>query len=245
MILPRFLSHWSSDFLDRAEEAELMDLPEADIEALYATVRQFRLINPLFTRSRYLIGRYIIEDALRRGLGTVRVADLGAGGGDIAVWLLKEGERRGLSVTVICLDHDPRLVAYAKRELAALPSLEYHCAGAEELERFAPVDYVFANHFLHHLSGAELPRMIRIVNNVSRYGFVLNDLRRSRLSYAGFTLFAALFLRRSFAYNDGRLSIRKGFLPEELNQYAREAGVADHQLLELFPGRLALIAHRR
>lgn len=234
---------WPADFSERASQAELMDLPEADRAKLEATVDQFTLINRLLTRSFGLIRRYIIDDALRRGLTTITVADLGAGGGDLALSILRAGESRGLSPRLICLDHDPRVVGFAKERLAGIEQIEVHCAEAREIGRFGEVDYIFANHFLHHLPTVEIPGLLSTLAESARYAVLLNDLRRSRLSYAAYTLFAALFLRGSFAFYDGRLSIRKGFLPQELEELAAEAGFKA-EVRTLFPGRVVLLHTR-
>jgi len=71
---------------------------------------------------------------------------------------------------------------------------------------------------------------------------VASDLLRSRNSFIIFSLFAAVFLHRSFATYDGRLSIRKGFLPEELRGLL--SGIEGFERLELRcqrPGRIVLI----
>ena len=227
---------------ERASEKELMDDPAADEELLLATVRQFGPINRLLSRSRSLIRRYILRDARRRGLSSFTVLDLGAGGGDIADWLVTAARRRGQYVRVICLDSDPRIAAYARRRLGGNPELEILEASAEELPRFGPVDYIFANHFLHHLDEEEILMLLPLLREQARCGFLLNDLRRSRLSYLGYTLLAAIFFRGSFAFYDGRLSIRRGFLRGELERLLCRAGLpAEGRVRSLFPGRLAIV----
>ena len=81
----------------RSGEKELMDDPGADENRLLATVEQFGAINRLVSRSRTLISRYILDDAARRGLVEYTVLDLGAGGCDIAEWLVDAAKRRGLA----------------------------------------------------------------------------------------------------------------------------------------------------
>ncbi len=236
----------------RAGDTELMDDPAADEGLLLATVEQFGAINRLVSRSRTLISRYILDDAERRGLAEYTVLDLGAGACDIAEWLVEAARRRGQRPHVICLDSDPRIAAYARRRVAGNDSLEVVEAAAEDLPRLGPVDYVFANHFLHHLDDDEVIRLLPAVRSAARNAFVLNDLKRSRLSHAGFTVLAALFFRKSFALRDGQLSIRRGFRRGELENLMRRAGLgpggrvdgADVQELgvrSLFPGRLAIV----
>ena len=254
----------------RSGEKELMDDPAADESRLLATVEQFGAINRLVSRSRTLISRYILDDAARRGLVEYTVLDLGAGGCDIAEWLVDAAKRRGQRPHAICLDSDPRIAAYARRRVAGNDLLEVVEAAAEDLSRLGPVDYIFANHFLHHLDDEEIVRLLPAVSSAARNAFVLNDLKRSRLSYAGFTVLAALLFRKSFALRDGRLSIRRGFRRGELENLIRRAGLgagpaagaqqvagaqaavgtqlagqsagaADVRVRSLLPGRLAVV----
>ncbi|MFW6250960.1 MAG: methyltransferase domain-containing protein [Alkalispirochaetaceae bacterium] len=226
----------------RASERELMEDPAAEEELLFATVRQFAPINRLLSRSRTLIRRHILDDAARRGLSRYTVLDLGAGGCDIAEWLVAAADSRGASTQVICLDSDPRIAAYARRRVAGTPNLQVLEASAEEVSLVGPVDYIFANHFLHHLTSSEILDLLPILREYARYGVVLNDLKRSRLSYVGFSIVATLFFRKSFAFYDGRLSIRRGFRRRELEQMVSAAGLSEEaEVRALFPGRLAVI----
>lgn len=227
---------------ERARERELMDDPDADEELLLETVRQFGPINRLLSRSRSLIRRHILADVERRGLTSFTVLDLGAGGCDIAEWLVGAATRRGKAARVLCLDSDPRIVAYARRRVGTNPHLQVLEAPAEALSRLGPVDYIFANHFLHHLDDREIMRLLPLIREQARYGFVLNDLRRSRLSYLGYTVLSGIFFRGSFAFYDGRLSIRRGFLRGELEELLRRAGMLrESEVNSLFPGRLAVV----
>lgn len=236
----------------RAGEKELMDDPAADEGMLFATVEQFGAINRIVSRSRTLISRYIFDDAARRGLAEYTVLDLGAGACDIAEWLVEAAHRRGQRPHVICLDSDPRIAAYARRRVAGNDSLEVVEASAEELSRLGRVDYIFANHFLHHLDDDEIVHLLPAVSRAARNAFVINDLKRSRLSHAGFTLLAAVFFRRTFALRDGQLSIRRGFLRGELENLIRRSGLGagarapgaalqEVGVRSLFPGRLAIV----
>jgi hypothetical protein len=60
---------------------------------------------------------------------------------------------------------------------------------------------------------------MKIIDKKTKKRFLLNDLKRSNFAYLGFTLFAGLFFHNSFAFYDGRLSIKRGFKKEELQKY--------------------------
>ena len=75
---------------------ELMDLPDVSEKKLINTLRQFSLLNILFTRSRRLIEKYILADMRQSPGKTYDFLDLGAGGCDISIWFLKRCRQIGI-----------------------------------------------------------------------------------------------------------------------------------------------------
>jgi 2-polyprenyl-3-methyl-5-hydroxy-6-metoxy-1,4-benzoquinol methylase len=223
----------------RAQDPELMDLPASDPVRLERTLRQMGWINRLLSGSRRLIRRTILEDLRRHpGRRPYTLLDVGAGGCDIASWLARSRP----SLRFVCLDHDPRVAAYARGRCAAFPAVEVRLGSASQLEAMESFDYVFANHFLHHLPDEQIAPMVEVMLRRTRRMLVINDLLRSRRSHLLYGLFAGVFLHRSFAAADGQLSIRKGFRPQELR--ALLAGLERPERLEIRlepPGRVCII----
>jgi len=227
------LSAWQPE---RFRGPELMDLPDSDPRRLERTLAQIAWINRFLSGARRLLERTILED-IRRRPGPCTLLDVGCGGADLALWLA----RREPSLSVTCLDHDPRAAAYARRRCSAADRIEVRLGSASELDRLGSFDYVFANHFLHHQEDEHLAPTVTAMLAHARRLLVITDLLRSRASYFWFSLFAGVFLHRSFAFYDGRLSIRRGFLPEELS--ARLDGAARGRLAVRRepPGRVVVI----
>lgn len=224
----------------RARGPELMDLTDSDPARLERTLRQMSWINRLLTGARRLLRRTVLED-IRRRPGPCTLLDVGCGGADLARWLA--GREPSLRIT--CLDHDPRVVAYARRRCAGVPAVEVRLGSAAELERMEGFDYVFANHFLHHLEEERLVPTVSAMLARTRRLLVITDLLRSRDSHFWWGLFAGVFLLRSFAAADGLLSIRRGFRPPELE--ALLAGAAAPGVLEVRgerPGRVVVLGRR-
>jgi 2-polyprenyl-3-methyl-5-hydroxy-6-metoxy-1,4-benzoquinol methylase len=212
------------DLRERYDGPELMDLPDASEKKLINTLNQFYLLNILFTRSRRLIKKYILADMLQSPGKTYELLDLGAGGCDIAIWLLKRCRRLGLDVRITCLDYDPRIVKYAREKCRPYREIKVIQATTQELEKIAPYDYIFANHLLHHLPSEQWRTLIDAIARQTRKVFLLNDIRRSRWAYAGYALFAGLFMHNSFAFVDGLLSIRKGISVHEMREAVSACG---------------------
>jgi hypothetical protein len=72
-----------------------------------------------------------------------------------------------------------------------------------------------------------------------RIGLVVNDLVRSPLHYGGTWLFT--LLTSAVFRHDARLSVRKGFVPAELEQLLRAQGLRHFRLERHFFYRFLLI----
>lgn len=230
------------DLSTRSVELEAMDDPACPEAPLQQTVQQFASINRMLARYRSLLKRWVLEDMRPGGSTPYCLLDLGAGGCDIPVWLLAAARRRRQDLRVIAWDSDPRVVAYARRCRGATPGLTIVQADALSHPIPESVDYLFANHFLHHLPDAAIVSLLqRWVPRVRRR-LVFSDLSRSRWSCIGFGLLTLGLWRNSFARADGLLSIRRGFRADELLGLAARAGLAGcSHVVRLYPGRLALV----
>lgn len=88
------------NFKIRSNQPELMDIQDSDKKKLINTIRQFALINLLFTRSRFLIKKYLIKDMLKNKSLKYSFLDLGAGGGDVSIWLAKYCRKKKIKAEI-------------------------------------------------------------------------------------------------------------------------------------------------
>ncbi|MGE5284409.1 MAG: methyltransferase domain-containing protein [Actinomycetota bacterium] len=179
----------------------------------------------------------MLQDPTRR----YTLLDVGAGGCDVAVWAAREARTRGLTLNITALDNDPRILPVAVRAARDYPEIRVSEGNALDLGRQGPFDFIFSNHFLHHLDWDEIGIFLQQVLAATRLAFVMNDLKRSRWAYLGCTVLLGVSTRRSYAFHDGRLSIRRGFLPEELRDFTtRNFPEARIQVVETFPARVVV-----
>ncbi|MBN2352269.1 MAG: methyltransferase domain-containing protein [Spirochaetales bacterium] len=227
---------------ERSRERELMDSFSSDPDRLKRTLDQFYVVNLLLTRARGLLERWFISDMARDKSLAYTLLDLGSGGGDLAVWLTRRARKLGVKLHIVCLDHDPRVTAYARERCRAFPEIEVVQGRALYLSSLPSFDYVFANHFLHHLADEEIVGVIETIGARTRRRFLVSDLKRSRPAYFAYSVFAAIFLRNSFSFEDGRLSIRKGFTKAELEEIVALSRLRDRVTLRsMFPFRVVIL----
>ena len=98
------------------------------------------------------------------------------------------------------------------------------CAGALPF-RARSADIVLMSQLIHHLSRDAAVEVIRAASQVARVGVVLADLRRSALAAIGFRIGAGLLRFDPATKADGVTSVRRGYLPHELEAILRDAGV--------------------
>ena len=221
-------STWFPDLSKRSDQKEIMGFSGVDEKKAYRTLVQFRIINLLLSRSRKLMKEILIPHMLEAGGKKFTLLDIGAGGGDIALWFTKLCHRHGLEIKIICLDNDPKVVKFARKMCHSCENISIRQGSAHDIEALeGGIDYIFANHFLHHLSNRDIPQFLKKVYRTARRGFLINDLLRSHPAYLGFTLLAGAFFHKSYHFHDGRISIRKGFTFHELKEVIAQLDLAN------------------
>lgn len=218
-----------------------MDDPECDSVKLIRTVQQFKVINPLFSASRKLIKKYFLKQLSPHTETPYTFVDLGAGGCDIALWVSSWCRKRDINIKIICIENDPKIVPYAQEQISSRDEISLLPVSAFDIPQKTKYDFIYSNHFLHHLPDSAINKLLPILDRVGK-GFLMNDLKRSVSSYIGYKIFAGLFLHRSFANYDGGLSILRGFIKTELDTLIRESAVNSLiAVKESSPGRIFLV----
>jgi 2-polyprenyl-3-methyl-5-hydroxy-6-metoxy-1,4-benzoquinol methylase len=193
-----------------------MDRPDADHIKLRRTIRQFEMINRLFSSIRRQIKKYIFSKIKSDPSRKYRFLDIGTGGGDIPRWIARYARRKGWKITITAVDVDSRIVPWARASVKQYPEISVEEGSAFNLQKWGEFDFIISNNVFHHFPMKNIIQVLRKIDSQAREVLLVNDLKRSRWAYIGFTIYAALFTVNSLAFHDGRLSIRRGFTREEL-----------------------------
>ena len=198
---------------------ELMDDPDCDAEGLRRTYRAFVVVNRLVAGWRTVYVRRL-RPLLSREV-TTTLLDIGSGGGDIARSLARWAARDGLLLEITAIDPDPRAIEYAE-SLPSTVGVTFRRALSSDLVREeAAFDVVVSNHVLHHLDPEDLGGLLHDSAALARRLVVHGDIARGRLAYVGYWL-CTIPLHRlgrphaAFVRDDGLLSIRRSYRPDEL-----------------------------
>lgn len=203
--------------LPRRQEPELLDNQNHDPTELAENFRDIRRVNRLLggvsTTIRHLPP---LLAAIPPGK-TVTILDLATGSGDVPLAILHWARRRGVRVEIIASDVDEAILNVAREHTGEPAEITFARHDARDVQLpDRSVDIVLCALTLHHFDPDDAVRVLGEMNRLARYGFILNDLRRSRLGYAAARVTARLGTRNRLTRNDAPLSVLRAYTPREL-----------------------------
>jgi 2-polyprenyl-3-methyl-5-hydroxy-6-metoxy-1,4-benzoquinol methylase len=214
------------DLNTRSDRREILDNQESDHTLLAPTLRNLERINIFLSGIRSLCVRTIFRKPLRDRPELLTIADLGCGGGDLALWLARQCAGRGIQVRIYGIDHDPRVAKIARERCARKPCITIIHGDATDPGILSdPIDWIVSNHFLHHLDSAKVTQVLKKAVGKARRGVIMNDLIRNRLSLIAFSLLCRSIMSSGCTASDGLVSILRSFTRRELDGMLAAAGL--------------------
>ena len=222
---------------------EMIDNPSADPELLRDELKSIRIINRLF-------GGY---SAVRRGIlslldnkrdgAEIRILDLGTGSADLPVYLMRIGQQMHKRFTITAVDNHPAILRVARERTQSVANLIIiEQANLLEL-KYPPgaFDIVLCSLTLHHFSSEEVIAILQSMKRLSRIGFVVNDLRRSRIAAWITWLYIHLTTTNVMTVTDSYLSVLRGFTGDEMKRMAEQADIQKFEIRRKAFFRLLLV----
>jgi ubiquinone/menaquinone biosynthesis C-methylase UbiE len=216
---------------ERSSEPELMDGPLRDLAELAANLRDIRRVNWLLGGTAIVL-RHLPDllDVIPRGK-IVSILDLATGSADIPLALVDWARRHGRPVTITASDCSPEIMAVARDRVGDQPEITLERYDARDVPlRDGSFDIVLCSLSLHHFEPDDAVRVLREMRRLARVGFVVNDLRRSRLGYVAAWLAARLTTRNRLTRNDAPLSVRRAYTPDELRDLLGQSGIPNARI---------------
>jgi SAM-dependent methyltransferase len=215
-----------ADLRQRATDPELLDLGVSAEETL-RSLADLRFVNR-FLGNRGPFTRAVAD--LLDGVERPWILDVGCGSADVPAHLARQLGRPvqvvGLDIKLLHLQAAPRSLHRVVGDVRALPFPA------------RSFDVVTASLFLHHFDAPDLPGVLQALFALCRRGLVVNDLRRARVPYLfGRATFRWLF-RSPVSVEDGLVSIRRAFTPDELHRGFAEAHIPQVDIRRTWPYRL-------
>jgi ubiquinone/menaquinone biosynthesis C-methylase UbiE len=208
---------------ERCHEPELMDDfgitgPEVDL-----ALREIGAVN------RYLGGVATslagLAPRLRGRRQTVRLLDVGTGGGDLPIAIARRARRLGVPLEIVAVDLGADACRRAHASALDYPEITVVRADVFTLP-FPPRSFHLAHcaMFLHHFTQEEIARILARLGGLVREGIVINDLHRHALAYHSIRILTRLFSRSRLFKNDAPLSVRRAFRAADLDDWQARCG---------------------
>lgn len=232
--------------LPRAAGAELMDEPGQSPAELARSLADLRGVN------RWLGGTRVVLRHLPRLIAahpqpSYRILDVGTGSADIPRAVVRWARRRGVKIEIVATDNHETTLELARENTSGDREISVESADALDLPYGdGSFDFALCSTALHHFDDeGDAVRVLRELDRVSRLGFIVNDLARSRAALLGANLLAATVWRRHpVTRHDGPLSVRRSLTPAEMRALAAKAGLRGATVYAHVPFRLALVVER-
>ncbi len=227
--------------IERDEEMDAVELPDARYAKVLADLSR---INRLTLAARPTLG--FIDRLFARihpDEGPLRLLDVGFGAGDMLRRIADLAQRRGRRVELVGIDLNPRSEAIARAATPERLSIRWLKGDYRDLAG-GGWHGVISSLVTHHMTNAERAEFLRFMEDEGRLGWMVNDLHRQRLPFAGYPLLALLAGVDPIVRRDGQLSIGRSFRVPEWQAMLAEAGIEGARVERWFPWRLCVVRCR-
>jgi SAM-dependent methyltransferase len=205
---------------------EMIDLPTNPLDILRVDLENLRFLN------RYFGGLSAVRSYLKpllvslNSVAKVEILDLATGSADHPIAIAKIMHEIPHDFHVIAVDKNPQILEIAKENTRQIPQIRI-----EEQDILAlpygdnSFDVVLCSLAIHHFSDSDAIKILAEMNRISRIGFMVNDLQRTRIGAWTTWLFTHATSRNPMTLHDSYLSVMRGFTPVELRDLAVRAGI--------------------
>ena len=191
--------------VEREEEMDAAELPPERYARVLADLSR---INGLTMAPRPTLG--FLDRVRKRGVGTRpwRILDVGFGAGDMLARIARWGEKRGVPLELAGVDLNRKSEAVAAVRLgerARLITGDYRSLAGQGW------DIIISSLVTHHMTPVQRTEFLRFMEAEAARGWLINDLHRRRLPFAGYPLLATLAWVDPIVRRDGQLSVGRSF----------------------------------
>ncbi|EPR66444.1 methyltransferase domain-containing protein [Cyclobacterium qasimii] len=220
-----------SKFLHRSEEKEIMDDLACSGQELTQTLKELRTINKLLGGNNVTTsGLAVLMKSSKNQPMTI--ADLGCGGGDMAIHINKWAINKGISLQVIGVDANPNIIELAKEKAKKENrTIEFVVGNVFDPDYIKdPVDIQTCTLFTHHFTNEELVNILKNLKSKTRVGFVINDLHRNFLAYYAIKWLTRVFSKSNMVKNDAPLSVLRSFKKKDWEEILAASGIEKYKI---------------
>jgi len=206
--------------LERSYQLELLDKPNIPFPDILTNMQELNTINTL------LGGHAITIKGFKQLLGDrkkISVCEIGCGGGDNLVAILKYCKINNVDVKLIGIDLKQECIDVAKNNPLLKVSTSFICSDYTLVQFQEKPDILFSSLFCHHFNEDQLISQLQWMKNNTLLGFFINDLQRHWLAHISIKILTQLFSKSYLVKNDAPLSVLRGFIKSEWTTIFKKA----------------------
>lgn len=210
---------------NRADLPELMDAEDFGIEDYNRCLRDLAAVNRVtFTHRATLNFLTRTTKDLAQG-ARISILDLAFGHGDLLRAIGRWAEKRGFQAELSGVDLNPRSAAAARAATPPGQKITYNTGDVFSLTPAQRPDYIVTSQFTHHLTDADIIRLLGWMEHTALRGWHIADLHRHVIAYYGFPLLTRIFGWHKIVRYDGTVSIARSFRRRDWESYLSSAGI--------------------
>lgn len=231
-----------SQRLTQEEEMDALTLPDDHYARVLRHLSRVNLVTLAHRPTLSFVNT--IMDLTQGRAEPLRLLDVGFGHGDMLRAIARLAARRGRAVDLVGVDLNPRSEQAARAATDSALPIRWITGDYRDLSAKATGeqawDIVISSLVTHHMDDAQRREFLRFMENEARAGWLINDLHRQRLPFAGYPLLASLLLVDPIVRRDGQLSVGRSFRRAEWTAMLGDAGITVARVRRWFPYRLCV-----
>jgi ubiquinone/menaquinone biosynthesis C-methylase UbiE len=226
----------------RSNELERIDTGDYTEEEYKTFLREIRFINR-WIGDRWALRRSLLAQIEKLDLKKFSVLDVGAGSGEIlneVALFARRQDRRSFLVGLDLNELSAQSVANEGRQFSEINAVRGDALRLPFVDN--AFDFAICSLFTHHFTDDGVVDVLSEMHRVASRAVFVIDLHREVGAYRMYKLFCFVFRISKLVRDDGLLSIKKGFQPDELSQLAKRAGFNSVTAQTVVPARVVISA---
>jgi 2-polyprenyl-3-methyl-5-hydroxy-6-metoxy-1,4-benzoquinol methylase len=202
---------------ERVDQAEIMDDASVGYEEFSQTLRQLELVNHLVSAYRPTLEAltFFWKEKHHGSSAPFKILDIGCGYGDALRKIHHWAKRRGVTVELTGIDLSPWSKQAASAATPTSMGIQYLTQDIFDFKPENPYHVIINSLFTHHLSDADVIRVMQWMTQHAVYGWFINDLHRQRLPYYFIKYFVKACRFNRLIKNDAPLSVARSFVRQD------------------------------
>jgi len=232
-------------FKIRSQQKEMLDDAVLDPVVLHKNLKEFSTINKWLGSNRSLtnsLNTIYSTYSLHNVRRTLRVADLGCGGGDMLLTIHRWAQHKKIKTDIIGIDCHEAIIEHAKNTIIKYSNIQLLLLDIFS-DKFIKesFDIVCLNNVCHHFSDAEIINLTNRLQATTNFAIIINDLQRHPVAYFCIKWITWLLSLSTYAQHDGPLSILKAFKIQDLKNYMTKTNITHFEIKKTWAFRWQMI----